>query len=280
MEGYRDSWRLDYSNARLNQLDEGALDERSGIGGDATRVVPVGPPRLIEEIRWWPTLVPMGGPVDWNRDGHADDTGVIRDINWMHRDSAPSPGEVLEPVDDWNSLRYATVASLTRPTGAPRLFVDIADDNVEMTQAIYDSLCSLRFDCNDNNVPDDEEVASGAVADVNGNGIPDECESPAINVAVGEGPPSPSRLSMVLAARGAAHEIRYSLPVRAQTRLRIFDLAGRAVVTLTDGDAPAGVYRVVWGHVDAGGQGVSSGVYFVELQSGNRRAQGKIVVLR
>ena len=49
---------------------------------------------------------------------------------------------------------------------------------------------------------------------------------------------------------------------------------------LVDGDVAAGDHRVVWGHIDADGRAVGSGVYFVQLQSGNRRAQCKIVVLR
>jgi hypothetical protein len=101
------------------------------------------------------------------------------------------------------------------------------------------------------------------------------------NLAAVDGalPPS-SGLSMVLASHGASDEIRYSLPVPARTRLRVFDVTGRLVVTLADGAASAGAHQVVWGHVGAAGRGVSAGVYLVDLESGGRRVHGKILVLK
>jgi hypothetical protein len=99
-------------------------------------------------------------------------------------------------------------------------------------------------------------------------------------VDVVEKPPLGSELSLVMAPRGTGHELRYSLPAPGRTTLRIHDLSGRIVTTLVDGDAAAGVHRVVWSHHDRGGREVNSGVYFVQLQSGGRSARGKIVVLR
>jgi len=282
---YRNSWVLDYSRSPLNVLDEGGLSELAGIGGDATRVVPIGPPhRSAINLNPWFKLVPMGGAVDWNDDGTRGGSGVVaRDINYFELPGQTPglPPDRLKPREDWSVLKYKPTE--TFPPSAVALqtiATSLEDVESEMTQAMFDAVSSLHFDCNDNEVEDAEEILNGAVADVNGNGIPDPCEGPAILVAVGEAPPPPPGLSMTMVPRGTEHEIRYSLPVQAQTRLSVFDLKGRFVVTLVDGDAVAGAHHVVWGYVDASGHGVSSGVYFVELQSGSRRAQGKIVVLR
>jgi len=53
-----------------------------------------------------------------------------------------------------------------------------------------------------------------------------------------------------------ATTIRYQLPSECRVRLRIYDLLGRVICTLTDGVLPAGYRSVVW---DA--SGVSGGVY-------------------
>ncbi len=107
---YRRSWALDYSRSRLHTLTETSLDELGGIGGDAAKVVPIGPPRLSRlGTGVWYKLVPMGGPVDWNDDGKADDTGVQRDIDFFQfpskvADLSPDP---MAPAEDWSRLTYA-----------------------------------------------------------------------------------------------------------------------------------------------------------------------------
>ncbi|MHC5006029.1 MAG: hypothetical protein ACYTGF_01575 [Planctomycetota bacterium] len=51
---------------------------------------------------------------------------------------------------------------------------DCNDNGVPDTQDIVDETSG---DCNDNGIPDECEIAAGTVTDDNGNGIPDECES-------------------------------------------------------------------------------------------------------
>jgi len=59
--------------------------------------------------------------------------------------------------------------------------------------------------------------------------------------------------------------IRYSLPERAQVRIGIYDAAGREIMILRDREENAGQHEVRWNAKDAGGNSVSSGVYFYTL---------------
>ena len=89
-------WTLVYSTKAYGTLDENALDEASGIGGQIGQLVPVGPPPF--------KLVPETGPVDWNRDGDSTDVSVISDITHLGAGVGPTPGQVLTSHHDWPAL--------------------------------------------------------------------------------------------------------------------------------------------------------------------------------
>lgn len=57
--------------------------------------------------------------------------------------------------------------------------------------------------------------------------------------------------------------IRFSLPERAHVTLRVYDLLGREVATLVDGENPAGIYSA---NFDA--RGLASGLYIYRLTAG------------
>jgi hypothetical protein len=62
-------------------------------------------------------------------------------------------------------------------------------------------------------------------------------------------------------------QIAFDLPTSDRVTLRIFDLLGRGVATLTDGDLPAGRHTLSWSGTDASGMAVASGQYYVRLQT-------------
>jgi hypothetical protein len=59
--------------------------------------------------------------------------------------------------------------------------------------------------------------------------------------------------------------IGYSLPLRSQVVLNIYNLRGEMVITLIHQDQPPGAYRVLWNGRDALGNRVCSGMYFYQL---------------
>ena len=75
-------------------------------------------------------------------------------------------------------------------------------------------------------------------------------------------------------ARGRV-EIGYSLAAAGPAHLDVFDLLGRRVARLADGDAAAGAHTLSW---DA--SGVALGVYVVRLDAGGERLTRRVVVAR
>ncbi len=73
----------------------------------------------------------------------------------------------------------------------------------------------------------------------------------------------------------AATRIDFSIAAPGRVRLEIFDVRGRTVARLLDGDRPGGRQLVAWDGRDAHGDPVPSGVYFCRL-----RADGVVVTRR
>lgn len=69
--------------------------------------------------------------------------------------------------------------------------------------------------------------------------------------------------------------IRFSLPQREQVTLKVFDVLGREVATLVDGELSAGEHSVVYNTKQ-----LSSGVYFYRLRAGNFVQQKKMEMVK
>ncbi len=102
---YPESWILDFSREDLPEINEAALNESAGIGGDSRFRVPAGPApsRLVNER----------GSIDFNRNGQIDTFDpadpIAVDINYvldLNRDLSPSPGQLLRGHEDWSALQY------------------------------------------------------------------------------------------------------------------------------------------------------------------------------
>jgi minor extracellular serine protease Vpr len=62
--------------------------------------------------------------------------------------------------------------------------------------------------------------------------------------------------------------IEYTLAVKAQTTLEVFNILGQKIATLVDGVQEAGLHRIYWSAKTGNGPAISSGVYFYRLKSG------------
>jgi len=60
----------------------------------------------------------------------------------------------------------------------------------------------------------------------------------------------------------------------------IYDLLGRAIRTLVKNEEPAGRYRIQWDGTNDSGEGISSGTYFVKLQTKDYSEVIKLVYLK
>jgi hypothetical protein len=69
--------------------------------------------------------------------------------------------------------------------------------------------------------------------------------------------------------------IIYSLPQASNVKIEIFDILGRKVETLVQGEQQAGYHQIVWDASDH-----SSGMYFYKIQAGEYSDTKKMVLLK
>lgn len=74
--------------------------------------------------------------------------------------------------------------------------------------------------------------------------------------------------------------IHFRVADRAIAALRIVDLAGRTIRRFVPGELPLGDHAVVWDACDDAGRAVSSGLYWVWIETPGGAAARKVCVLR
>jgi hypothetical protein len=71
---------------------------------------------------------------------------------------------------------------------------------------------------------------------------------------------------------GATTTIRFGLPTKGQIEMDVFDVSGRKVARLAQGDYPEGYHKVEWHSISG------RGIYFVRLRLGEEEVTRKIVI--
>ena len=84
-------------------------------------------------------------------------------------------------------------------------------------------------------------------------------------------PPSPNPAT-------AGTIFRFAVPRDARVRLALFDVSGREVCALKDGEIEAGEYSIPWGGRDGAGRTFKSGIYFIRLVIDGRSLTRRFVV--
>jgi len=75
--------------------------------------------------------------------------------------------------------------------------------------------------------------------------------------------------------------IRFQVPAGAErVELGVYNVGGRLVRTLVDGELPPGPHSVVWDGTDQSGRSCSSGIYFMRLTDGSAMKTGKMTLLK
>jgi len=74
--------------------------------------------------------------------------------------------------------------------------------------------------------------------------------------------------------------IEFALPQHETVKLEVYDILGRLVSTLANGDMAAGTYRVTWNGKDTNGHSVASGLYLYRLQAGSFTSVKKMLMLK
>ncbi|MGH7741549.1 MAG: choice-of-anchor V domain-containing protein [Candidatus Eiseniibacteriota bacterium] len=74
--------------------------------------------------------------------------------------------------------------------------------------------------------------------------------------------------------------VTFALANAGPIRLEAFDISGRKVATLAKGSYPAGTHSLVWTGIDAGGQRIADGLYFLRLRTASRELTSRVMVRR
>ncbi|MDZ7344022.1 MAG: GDSL-type esterase/lipase family protein [candidate division KSB1 bacterium] len=77
-----------------------------------------------------------------------------------------------------------------------------------------------------------------------------------------------------------ATRIVYQLPQPSRVKLALYDLLGREVMTLVDGEQEAGMHQAVWNSRDKTGRLLPAGIYIYTLTAGPYRSVKKLLLLR
>ena len=74
--------------------------------------------------------------------------------------------------------------------------------------------------------------------------------------------------------------IEYSIPERTYVKMEVYNLLGRKVATLVDGQEKAGIHRVTWDGRNTSGERLASGIYFYRIRAGDFIFTRKMLLLR
>ncbi len=69
--------------------------------------------------------------------------------------------------------------------------------------------------------------------------------------------------------------ITYSIPERSNVKLKVYNITGKEITTLVNGEKEAGTYNI-----DFNAAKLSSGIYFYEITAGNHSAVRKMILLK
>ena len=75
-------------------------------------------------------------------------------------------------------------------------------------------------------------------------------------------------------------EIQVELPEDTRVRLKIYDVRGREIATLMDGDQEAGIHTLEWAGTDRYGWPVPSGVYLYRIETASYSRSRRMLVIR
>jgi hypothetical protein len=74
--------------------------------------------------------------------------------------------------------------------------------------------------------------------------------------------------------------IRYNMPAPGMVTLKVFDINGRLINTLVNGQNPQGMHRIIWDGTDMNGNKLSSGIYFYQIETPHQNETAKMVLIK
>jgi len=226
---------------------------------DATLTATVYTGRGSGQIGAFDAGPPLVGTHDWTylwNDWSAPDTPWFFQVR--ARIAAPQGGEETAWFDEVRLIAWDSWQSVDQPLAVPY------PSNYRYLQfrtpVAGDSISAAWEDVHGRWIPsglDDATWRDGESGDGGGSGT---------GLLLARPRPTPFR---------SAVNIEYRLTRRGPVRIEIFDLSGRTVATLADGERDAGVHTETWR-----AEGAPNGLYFVRCRTRNEVRTEKLVLLR
>jgi len=190
-------------------------------------------------------VIPGGGAsnytITWNA---VDDIGVVETRIVLSRDSGVSWDDTLSVGPHNNSWTWTVPAENST--------------TCRIKVLCFDALQNMASDASDADFAIDAETAIA------------ETTVPAV-LSLAQNHPNPFNPRTT---------IRFGLPDAQEISLRIYDIYGRLVTTLADGEFPAGLHELSWQGADGRGRPVASGTYFYRLTGARRTETRKMLLLK
>ena len=194
---------------------------------------------------------------------------IISDLDSFHAYGTAGGSEMAIP---WSVLyglgpgqvppnaQFSLVCSICwdpEPDGS--LGGDSAPSNLSASLPVIDRACTITIDHDGDGIPD-----------VGSTGVPDETPvaATAPNLRASPNPFNP------------ATTLSFSLRAPSRVTLAVYDLAGREVAVLIDGELEAGDRSIEWDGRGGSGSALPSGVYFARLTTGESVSVAKTVLLK
>jgi hypothetical protein len=178
-----------------------------------------------------------------------------------------SPEQVLswEPCPETDVDRYTIYGRLSPTaggTGERELIGNTTDTQYDLTQSsFYSTYCVTAIDKAGNE-------GEAAEYDRSPTGVGQRPAAPRITIRAYPNPFNPRT------------SITYSVPSTAHVRISIYNVQGQLIKVLVDKIVAEGTHQASWSGLDSGDREVTSGVYFVRMESGDVVQTQKLMLLK
>ncbi len=154
-----------------------------------------------------------------------------------------------ETVGGWTEHSF-NVADFVIPSNQVRVRFEASDlEGASVVEAGIDAFEAVIFECDETDISDRANAA----------GVPSE-------FALIGNYPNPFNDQTI---------IEYALPEVSYVVIKVYDVLGRKVGTLVDGEKPAGCHKITWN-----ANGKSTGIYFYKIEAGEFTETKKMVLLK
>ena len=196
--------------------------------------------------QYWPTIVPDGAG------------GAV--VTWHDFRSGTSWDIYAQRVNASGSVQWtANGVALCTASGDQEFPTIASDDAGGATVTWMDYRSGTNFDIYAQRV------------DANGFAVLTAADAPAVPLHLNQNYPNPFNPTTT---------VTYSVPEKSNVILVIYDVSGKRIACLVDGQQEKGSHSVEWSGKDEKGSSVASGIYVYRLAAGGRTISKKMVVLR